>query len=128
MTPEESNKQSETIYRNGTDTRRKLFDLMLILMVPAVGWLFLETVENGNFRAATQANRFTSGDALRELGKMNERLARIELSIKEIPPAWFIRQVQGLESRVEKLEENVDDLEENVDHHEHQSHSGDKFQ
>lgn len=107
----ELGEQQETIYRNGTDKRRGLLDLLIVLMVPAVGWLFTEAIENGKFRERTDSNRYTSGEALRDLGSINERLARIEIAITEIPPSWFLRQVQNIELQVQDIDKRLETVE-----------------
>lgn len=103
----ESDRDFETAYKNGTNRWQFVINIVATVSAAGVMWIGAQLIDLSNFKAATNANRFTTGDALKQFSKVNERLARIENTIREIPPEWFVRQVHKIETRVHDLERKM---------------------
>lgn len=102
MNPNEVGEQQETLYRNGTYRFQPLVNVLAVIAAPILLWVMLQVVTLSEFRAATEANRFTSKDGT----AVWKKLADIESNMpKEIPPEWFLREVRLLEKRITTIEE-----------------------
>ena len=108
----ESSKR-EVPFGNGGYRYQTIFNIVSIIIAPIVLWMMLQVVDLTQFKAATEANRFTSEHGAKVWAKMADmefkttaRMADMESNIsKGVPPEWFLREVRALEKRLQIIEE-----------------------
>jgi len=78
--------------------------LTQIVLVPLMGFLAYQVWLNSKALAEINGNRFTSTHGLeiwREISDIRQELAKIPT---EVPPAWFIEEVRGIEAEMRAMQ------------------------
>jgi hypothetical protein len=88
-----------------------VMSLLLTIVTGLLTWDLKTTIHHGTSIAKMQAQLFTSDDGLEvwnQIAAIREQLAGIPT---EVPPRWFLAEVNELKDRLESIEVRVRNIE-----------------
>lgn len=96
----------------------RMLDIVLTVLLAVTlglaGWTASTTVQHGNQIAEMSGSRFTSSDGLAVWQAIADLQREVASLPREVPPAWFVDQVNDIKAAVVRIDERLDAMERRI--------------